>query len=122
MQTRSEEISQALEQIAFLDPTGLLRAVQVSLERTVNAWARILPVDATCAEIVEAADQLHRNHPNWEIRAGEVAKQIADRKRQARARAVQRREQARRDYDDESDRRLTPEEIEIQLAKLRRKL
>ncbi|QOR47601.1 F-box protein [Trueperella pecoris] len=75
MATRSE-ILQAIRELAFLDPTSLLKAAQTSADWLTAAWDDVLPKDATMAEIISAGRTLHAEHPSWEIRAGDVAHQI----------------------------------------------
>ena len=117
--TTHSEISDALSKIAFLDPTGLLRAVQINLDRTVQAWARHLPHDVTCKEIVDAADELHRNQPAWQFRAGEISKLIDGERAKERQKQIRQREQA---ANEAEGRRLTAQEIEQELARQRKAL
>lgn len=115
-----KDLGQALTHIAPLDPQSLMYAMKLNPEATVRAWHRHMPQDATVNEIVTAADQIHRDHPSWQIRAGDVRDQILRARREQRARhdrqiradvALQRKDQPRLKPDD------LPEEIKQQLAK-----
>lgn len=75
MATRSE-ISQALHELALLDPTSLLKAAQANLNQLIASWETILPADAAKVEILTAGRELHAEHPSWEIRAGDIAYRI----------------------------------------------
>lgn len=89
MKTHSESnIARALRELALLDPTSLMRAVEKSLEWTTNIWAQILQPDATYEEIMRSGIELHKEHPAWEIRAGDVRNRI----REHRLEAVRKKE------------------------------
>lgn len=75
MATRSE-IRQAIGELAFLDPTSLLKAMEADAGWATAAWEEVLPPDATFAEIKKAGLEFHKAHPGWEIRAGEIAARI----------------------------------------------
>lgn len=115
-----KDLGQALTHIAPLDPQSLMYAMKLNPEATVRAWHRHMPADATVDEIVTAADQIHRDHPSWQIRAGDVRDQIVRARREERERqarqiradlALQRKDHPKLRPDD------LPQEIKNQLAK-----
>ena len=126
MTTRSnqlglKDLGQALTHIAPLDPQSLMYAMKLNPEATVRAWHRHMPSDATVDEIVTAADRIHRDHPSWQIRAGDVRDQIVRTRREERERharqiradlALQRKDHPKLRPDD------LPQEIKQQLARL----